>query len=595
MCADVAKVTSLETDERSALADPGMRWVMDAARFLDDHNGPALIVTPERSSTSRSGRSFSVCLQNQVGDVLAEALMGGNPALQATVARSLSALTPGFLKVTLDLPVGNRYFEVTCVPLAQVEDGVTPPTALVFAKETTLDTNLTQALVESRQMFKDLVSCSDDFAWETDADGIFRYVSPRGAFGYGAEEMAGRPATEFLAGGADGDNPFTTRERIELSALEIKAANGRPVRVRLSALPVTNKQGEWLGARGLCRDVDRLATAESERALTDRRLAFNMRLTGLLRDMTAPRQLLQAFARATAEALDADCFLFRERGGKFQCHGASRNDIHINVLTLIGSRIADLDPDVPTTTGDGIEVSADGMLFSVFPILHHRRIRGAMVLHRKSENTNEGQEALFADAIDQLGIALDLIANREAVRALSLHDELTGLLTLKAFEAEVSKRINHQSRTGRHAVLMFLDLDDFEIINERYGHACGEAALRETAALLEERSRVGDLVCRVSRERFALWLDGAEARGAAQKVKLLVTLAGEIGIGMDGKDGAVLSLSAGGVVSVPGAATSIRELTERAVIALGQAKQGGRGSCNILAGASESNTGGADV
>src|SRR3546814_16416450 len=49
------------------------------------------------------------------------------------------------------------------------------PGVLLIARETTLEQNLTKALVESRQMFKDLLACSADFAWATDSNGVFRY------------------------------------------------------------------------------------------------------------------------------------------------------------------------------------------------------------------------------------------------------------------------------------------------------------------------------------------------------------------------------------------------------------------------------------
>ena len=53
--------------------------------------------------------------------------------------------------------------------------------ALIIGRDATLEQNLRNALVESRQRYKDLVECSSDFAWETDAGGRFVFVSPRAA------------------------------------------------------------------------------------------------------------------------------------------------------------------------------------------------------------------------------------------------------------------------------------------------------------------------------------------------------------------------------------------------------------------------------
>src|SRR3546814_18972115 len=59
--------------------------------------------------------------------------------------------------------------------------------------------------MQSRQLFKDLVTCSTDFAWETKADGRLGFVSPRGALGFTARELEGRPARELMAA----DSPAT--------------------------------------------------------------------------------------------------------------------------------------------------------------------------------------------------------------------------------------------------------------------------------------------------------------------------------------------------------------------------------------------------
>src|SRR3546814_1488318 len=53
--------------------------------------------------------------------------------------------------------------------------------ALLLGRDVTLERSLRAALVESRQRYKDLVEISNDFAWETDGEGRFAFVSPRGA------------------------------------------------------------------------------------------------------------------------------------------------------------------------------------------------------------------------------------------------------------------------------------------------------------------------------------------------------------------------------------------------------------------------------
>ncbi|MGB0629923.1 MAG: PAS domain S-box protein, partial [Alphaproteobacteria bacterium] len=78
------------------------------------------------------------------------------------------------------------------------------------------DQALIEALSESRRRFKDIVEVSGDFAWETDAGGVFVYVSPGKSLGYQPDEMVGTPASRFLSKAAvDGAvTPFTAREAI---------------------------------------------------------------------------------------------------------------------------------------------------------------------------------------------------------------------------------------------------------------------------------------------------------------------------------------------------------------------------------------------
>ena len=61
-----------------------------------------------------------------------------------------------------------------------------------------LERNLRAALADSRQRYEDLVEISSDFAWETDADGAFAFVSPRGALGYTAGALIGRIAASLV-------------------------------------------------------------------------------------------------------------------------------------------------------------------------------------------------------------------------------------------------------------------------------------------------------------------------------------------------------------------------------------------------------------
>src|SRR3546814_18670547 len=74
----------------------------------------------------------------------------------------------------------------------------------------TLERSLRAALVESRQRYKDLVEISNDFAWETDVEGRFAFVSPRGSLGYPATALVGPSPHELLLDPSIGDAAAAT-------------------------------------------------------------------------------------------------------------------------------------------------------------------------------------------------------------------------------------------------------------------------------------------------------------------------------------------------------------------------------------------------
>jgi len=581
MCADLAKVTSLETPDLPESPINSGSWHLDPSAFVTRYSGPAIMV--ERSAAGQ----LRIIAANALAQMVTQAVEENAPSVRSLVDRTLDFATPTFQKTAIESAGGKRHFELYGIPLSSAVKGQSSETVLLFGQETTLDNNLCQALMDSRQMFKDMLSCSKDFAWETDASGVFRYVSPKGAFGYAPHELAGRKAADLLVADAGAGNPFAPREPLDHHDTRITAADGSLMHIKVNAVPVRSRQGEWLGARGLCSDEDQLESIRAKQSGLDRRLDMNLRLTSMVRDITAPRQLLQSMARTTAEVTGHACLVFRRRNQGFACHGTSKSDIHGTVLNAIGEEIQRLSENQLTgarrsySFSTEIHFSAETMTFDILPTMRQGNVTGALVVQTAQEGPMEDALlTLMHDAADHLGIALDLTENRESVRQLTLNDDLTGLLNMKAFEEQVIMRMSHQRRTDLPATLILLDIDDYETINDRFGFSCGDAVLERTAELLNNRSRVGDVLCRVGRERFALWLEGAEERGAEQKAKLLVNLTRELKVGSEDED-FELSVCIGGAVSLPNGSATLRQLTEQAIIALGQAKQKGRGQWMI--------------
>lgn len=113
----------------------------------------------------------------------------------------------------------------------------------------------------------------------------------------------------------------------------------------------------------------------------------------------------------------------------------------------------------------------------------------------------------------------------EAAEAAADHDVLTPALNRRGFVAALNRTMAYCKRYGAPAVLLYLDLDGFKGVNDRLGHAAGDAALVHVANLLLSNSRAADAVGRLGGDEFGLLMLNAGAdEGRDKAVKLTEAL-----------------------------------------------------------------------
>ena len=83
--------------------------------------------------------------------------------------------------------------------------------------------------------------------------------------------------------------------------------------------------------------------------------------------------------------------------------------------------------------------------------------------------------------MDQLGIAIEQGKIHEELQILSRTDALTGMLTRRAFIDEAGRRFGQARRYKRAAAVLYIDLNNFKLINDRFGHRHGDKAIRAAA------------------------------------------------------------------------------------------------------------------
>ncbi|WP_308128091.1 GGDEF domain-containing protein [Modestobacter italicus] len=99
---------------------------------------------------------------------------------------------------------------------------------------------------------------------------------------------------------------------------------------------------------------------------------------------------------------------------------------------------------------------------------------------------------------------------------LSLEDPLTGVANRRRWDADLAEACARARADGGRLAVALVDVDHFKQVNDRYGHAAGDAALREVATVLREHVREGDLVARLGGDELAVLLPGADAQVAVR-------------------------------------------------------------------------------
>jgi diguanylate cyclase (GGDEF)-like protein len=115
---------------------------------------------------------------------------------------------------------------------------------------------------------------------------------------------------------------------------------------------------------------------------------------------------------------------------------------------------------------------------------------------------------------DGVSLALANLALREKLRNQAMRDELTGLQNRRFLEEMLPRLVAHAERRGAPIAVLMLDLDHFKQVNDRYGHATGDAVLREVGALLLARLRRMDMACRYGGEELLVLMPDCSANEA---------------------------------------------------------------------------------
>ncbi|GAC1307283.1 MAG: hypothetical protein NVSMB21_11050 [Vulcanimicrobiaceae bacterium] len=464
-------------------------------------------------------------------------------------------------------------------------------------------TALTQArtkLRESEQRFRSLFEQNADPIGILDRKGVYLDVNPA------MEALSGVPASAFVGrqlgslGLAASDNIRLRSDAIH----ELAAGRSVPYDVRM-----VNRAGKALSLQGRAVPIvyggDVHGFFAISRDVTEERRTRSEILEGTKR-LQELYLVAASSGRSSDEQIARALELGRARLGFDSAYYVSADGPVGTVRAMIGDAVERVGETVALERSllrhclekRDIHVIADAALapwcagtisnpparsFVAIPIAVAGIAAGALAFSARAPRETEltPPDRDFVRLIAALvGSALERGRQRAELDALAFFDSLTGLPNRALLDARIDEAIvAARERDGRFAVL-FVDLDGFKGVNDRSGHAGGDAVLCEVARRLECVVEPGDTVGRLGGDEFVLLTPLADGSAGAEVLarRVLSSLA-EPFVLEDATH--VLGCSVGSAI-FPTHGSDGRTLMERADRALYRAKSGGGGRCSTV-------------
>lgn len=140
------------------------------------------------------------------------------------------------------------------------------------------------------------------------------------------------------------------------------------------------------------------------------------------------------------------------------------------------------------------------------------------------------------DELERLRVELSETRSRiEYLERLADQDALAPVANRRAFMRELGRTIAYSSRHKIDSSVVYFDLNKMKQINDRYGHAIGDAALLHVASILLKRVRNSDLIGRLGGDEFGLIMPNSDREGAVAKATRIAQEIGSTPISAEGR------------------------------------------------------------
>jgi len=356
---------------------------------------------------------------------------------------------------------------------------------------------------EELRMLRQAVETSGEAIYMTDPEGIFTYVNPQftALYGYTPEEVVGVSTPRILKSGEHSAREYNRfwdtlfkKEVVPINFIN-QTKDGRRIHVEGSTNPILDEEGDIQGFLAIQRDVTEEQRAKANLQDRVRELSFLNQLAEASVKTMDEDALIQKATRLVGEIFEPDYFgimLVDEEDQELYLHSSyqlrgGKKDIRVPLGEGITGHVAQTGEqwyvaDVrqePAYISPGLGTRSELCV----PLIVGRNVIG--VINMESLQVDafcNADSKLLKTFADQLAVAIERTRLFEKVQTLAITDDLTGLHNRRHFFKLARTEFERANRYQHPLSVIMVDVDDFKAINDRFGHAVGDQALRKIAA-----------------------------------------------------------------------------------------------------------------
>ena len=436
---------------------------------------------------------------------------------------------------------------------AELKDGRTlqirrqsmPDGSWVMTHEDITELKATRAVANERISLQALIDWLPDNLWVKDVESRFVIANKITATRIGVAgpaDLIGKSDLELHS--AEIARKFIADERKVIESGQpiidmeecIVGASGSKRWMLATKVPLRNERNEIFGVAGISRDITQRKLADALRE----EQAEILQMIAMSAPLEAVLDHLMHLVESQLTGIFGSVLLLDDDGARLR-HGAAPSLPRTYVQAVDGLRIgpkvgscgtavyrraavivADIMSD--PLWEDYRELAAAHGYRSCWstPILSHQgEVLGVFAMYSQSVREPSSAETSLIDMTTRIaGIAIERKQAADRIQFMANHDSLTGLPNRALLEDRLSQALAYAQRYERWVAVVFIDLDNFKIINDSLGHSAGDELLKIVAVRMVDCVRTTDTVVRLGGDEFVIVLSDQPKSVEAISAKL---------------------------------------------------------------------------